>query len=288
MAGMFNDLGKAVGPDMPNQKEDVKLVQKWLSRWSRNPWISQLGENAFDAQTRSALENFQRRVMRQTMPSGVVRPRDATAKRLSNPPGTCPGNRKLSLPPRTDFAPLAEEDYQEAAEELECEVRAIKAVANVESYGSGFDYRQRPRILFEQHLFNKYTNRQYSKSHPDLTHEKPKGKGSNSDQWKRLKAAYALNASAALQATSWGKFQLLGRNFNDSGFPLIELFVAAMCASEKAQLEAFVTFIKADQARLEGLQKKNWPQFARYYNGSDYRKWNYDVNIKAAYDKLGK
>ncbi len=286
MAAMFNDLSEAVGPGMPNRKEDVKLVQQWLSRWSRNPWISYLGENAFDAQTRLALENFQRRVMRQTMPSGVVRPRDTTAKRLSNPPGVYPGNRPLFLPLRTDFRSLTEEDYREAALELDCEVRAIKAVAKTESRGAAFDFRQRPTILFEPAKFHLYSGYHFVRSHPNLQLVN-KHYGGPEQQWKRLEEAYGLDAQAAILATSWGKFQTMGFNYFQAGFAMLEVFLTAMCASEKAQLDAFVAFIKYSKERLKGLQKKNWAEFAKYYNGDNYRENNYDVVMRNNYDKLG-
>ncbi|AZA64465.1 DUF3380 domain-containing protein [Chryseobacterium carnipullorum] len=56
---------------------------------------------------------------------------------------------------------LTEQDYINAAKELGCEVAAIKAVAEVESRGSGFLSSGEPKILFERHRFYKYTNGKY-------------------------------------------------------------------------------------------------------------------------------
>ena len=61
-----------------------------------------------------------------------------------------------------------------------------------------------------------------------------------------------------------------------------------MCDSEKKQLEAFTFYIKANPRTLHGLRNKDWAEFARYYNGVNYFKSNYDGRIEAAYETLGK
>ena len=48
---------------------------------------------------------------------------------------------------------LTENDFKEAAVMLRCEVAAVKAVAEVESLGSGFLSDGSPKILFEGHIF---------------------------------------------------------------------------------------------------------------------------------------
>ncbi|WP_262919099.1 N-acetylmuramidase family protein [Niabella hibiscisoli] len=48
---------------------------------------------------------------------------------------------------------LTEKDFQDAARQLNCEVAAIKAVAEVESKGDGFLPTGEPKILFERHIF---------------------------------------------------------------------------------------------------------------------------------------
>ena len=49
---------------------------------------------------------------------------------------------------------LTIKDYQKAAKELNCEVAAIRAVAEVESLKGGFLPDGRPKILFERHVFH--------------------------------------------------------------------------------------------------------------------------------------
>ncbi len=104
------------------------------------------------------------------------------------------------------------------------------------------------------------------------------------DQYDRLERAYALDQHAALKATSWGAFQILGENFSDAGHPSVESFVRAMCSSVEEQGDAFVAFIKADAVKLKALQQKDWATFARRYNGPTYKKNKYDTTLQRNYD----
>jgi hypothetical protein len=61
---------------------------------------------------------------------------------------------------------LTEQDFERAAKRLRCEKAAIKAVANTESAGKGFYADGFPVILFERHLFRKFTQGRYSKQFP--------------------------------------------------------------------------------------------------------------------------
>src|SRR5262245_54985600 len=54
-------------------------------------------------------------------------------------------------------AALTEEDYTNAAKSLGCEVATVKAVAEVETAGDGFDANHRPAILYERHVFARNT-----------------------------------------------------------------------------------------------------------------------------------
>lgn len=142
---------------------------------------------------------------------------------------------------------ITEDDYKNAAKELGCEVNVIKAIAKVESGGrSGYDKKNRPLILYERHVFARNTKPpgKYNQSNSDLSYNvgyklKKKGNkasvdelkrnyyaGSSDENYKRLAKAYALDKKAALKACSWGKFQILGENFQTCGYPSVESFVA--------------------------------------------------------------
>jgi len=197
---------------------------------------------------------------------------------------------------------ISENDWEVAAKELSCEVAAIKAVAQVESGPLGAYWKPGwPTILFERHLFSKHSGRRFDKSNPDISSStlyrfaKPAEKKGGLkddmyawtpvDNYARLERAYALDATAALKSPSWGRFQVLGQNHKDAGYPAsVQDYVKAMCTSEKEQLVAFVRFLKADARLLDGIRKRDWKGFAAAYNGVNYAMFNYDARLSNAYD----
>lgn len=180
---------------------------------------------------------------------------------------------------------LTEQDYIYAAKELNCEVAAIKAVSEVESRDGGFQEDGKPKILFERHKFHQFTGGKYSKDHPDISNERAGGYSRN--EHLRLEKAAKLDRNNALKSASWGKYQIMGFNFNLVGFSTLQDFINAMYKSESEQLKAFVKFIKANKLDDE-LREKRWADFARIYNGRNYHINNYDVKMANAYKKFSK
>lgn len=184
-------------------------------------------------------------------------------------------------------APLTDQDYQRAALELNCELPAIKAVAEVESRGEGFLSDGRPVILFEAHKFSFYTGGKYDQSHPQIsssTWNKKLYKG-GAGEHDRLNIAIELDRRAALMSASWGRFQIMGFNFALAGFVGVEEFVAAMQESEARHLEAFVQIVRSFDLEDE-LRRKDWAGFARIYNGQSYRANRYDHKMREAYRRF--
>ena len=191
---------------------------------------------------------------------------------------------------------LTESDFKEAAEMLNCDVAAIKAVAEVESSGNGFLSDGRVKILFEGHQFHKHTKGAYTASHPTICYKawtkQHYTKGPNADvrgagELARLEQAMSLDREAALKSASYGKFQIMGFNFGSCDFENVEDFYEAMQASEGAQLKAFCCFIKANN--LDGhLRKHRWASFARGYNGPAYAENKYDKKLATAHAKYSK
>jgi hypothetical protein len=182
---------------------------------------------------------------------------------------------------------LTEQDYINAAKDLGCEVAAIKAVAEVESRGSGFLPNGEPKILFERHRFYKYTNGGYTKSHPDICNKTPGGYGKESEQHAKLQRAALLNRDAALMSCSWGKFQVMGDNWKSLGYSTLQQFVNKMYESEAGHLDAFVRYIKVNGLQRH-IKNKNWAEFAKGYNGPGYKINHYDVKMAVAYKNYSK
>lgn len=212
---------------------------------------------------------------------------------------------------------LTEKDFEWAAQQLNVEVAAIKAVDAIESRGAGFYADGQPTILFERHVFSDLTDHKYDKSHPDISNKIAGGYGSASgeNQHSRLQKAVKLNAKVekitkvvneklqcklveedievlvnrdpALMSASWGRFQIMGFNYKKAGFKDLQSFINAMYIDEVEQLKAFVNFLKSTGLD-KPLRAKNWAAFAKGYNGPGYAKNAYDVKLKQAYEKFSK
>jgi hypothetical protein len=187
---------------------------------------------------------------------------------------------------------LTDADFARAAKELNVEVAAIRAVAEVEASGSGFLPDGRPAILYEAHIFHKHSKGAHAaaKDRRGVKLSSPKWDRSlygaaGAAQHDRLEDAARLNFDAAHKSASWGAFQILGENHIAAGHPTIQSFVEAMRSGAPAHLDAFVSFIKAN--KLDGaLRSKNWAAFARGYNGPGYAANKYDVKMAQAYAKF--
>ena len=169
------------------------------------------------------------------------------------------------------------------AKQLDCDVAAVSAVAEVETRGDPFDDEGRPRILFERHIFHRVTDGAFDQSHPNVSAPTPYEKyGSFDEQYDKLAEAMTADASAAFKAASWGRFQILGVNFRAAGFERVEDMVAAFCDSEDAHYHAFAEFVESNNL-VGALRAKNWARFARRYNGPGYRANRYDEKMARAY-----
>jgi hypothetical protein len=188
--------------------------------------------------------------------------------------------------------PLTMPDFIAAAESLMCEVPAIQAVSDVESVGNGFLADGRCKILFEGHQFHRLTGGKYSKDHPAISYPRwdqtKYAKGQDDQErgareWDRLNDAANLDRNAGYMSASWGRFQIMGFNYGIVGFTTITDFIAAMMeGSERNHLLAFVEYVR--HAGLDDeIRAKEWPAFARRYNGVLWQKNNYATKLARAY-----
>lgn len=187
---------------------------------------------------------------------------------------------------------MTEQDFANAAALLRCDVAAIKAVADVESSGDGFLKDGRLRVLFEGHVFHKYTRGLYASTHPTLCHPKwtranyckgnPEQRGAG--ELARFEAAKALDPEAAMMSCSIGRFQVMGFNFKACGYPSVQAMWSALAVDEAAHLMAFCQFVIA--SKLDGaLRNHQWVTFARGYNGPGYATNRYDAKLKEAHKR---
>jgi hypothetical protein len=190
---------------------------------------------------------------------------------------------------------LSDENFREAAVLLGCDIPAVKAVAEVEGSGCGFLIDRRPKVLFEGHKFAQFTRNRHNATAPEISYltwdRKRYASGSNADErgkgeWERLMYAMEFDLSAALMSASWGRFQIMGFNAHPSGYTDIIDFAIAMATDERLQLIAFVNYLRSTGLDDE-LQRHDWTNFARLYNGPRYYDNQYHTKLATAWKKHG-
>lgn len=186
-------------------------------------------------------------------------------------------------------AEVTEDEYREVAAALEIEYAALRAVVSVESSGNGFLSTGEPTILFERHWMYKLLKQKgITPVISSVCNPTPGGYRGGAYEHQRLQEAVKIDRDAALQACSWGEFQIMGFHWKTLGYESLQAFVNAMFHSEHSQLDAFVRFVKANPVLLKALRTKNWVVFARVYNGPAYAKNQYDVKLARAYERWSK
>lgn len=189
---------------------------------------------------------------------------------------------------------LTEQNFQDAAKRLGVPVAAIKAVTKVESKGEGFmtlpgSSTKVPVILYERHIMDRLLKAKgrVITDQPDLVNPTPGGYGKYSEQPAKLERAARIDRECALQSCSWGLFQIMGFHWQAIGYPSLQAFVNAMYKDEASHLDAFVRFLSINPSMLDALRRRDWPAFARAYNGPGYRTNAYDVKLQQAYNEAG-
>jgi hypothetical protein len=189
---------------------------------------------------------------------------------------------------------LSQDDLDHAASVLRVEPAAIKAVYEVEAGGAGF-LGLRPKLLFEGHVFWRRIAdggrdpQTLAHGNEDILYEKWTAAHylGGLREYARLDRARRIDPVAADESASWGLFQIMGHNHAAAGFADVAGFVAAMNRCESAHLDAFAAFLvdtlDNGKSLRDWLAARDWPRFARAYNGPGYRKNRYDEKLAQAY-----
>lgn len=258
-----------------NSKGELVLLMQELLTKTGYPVAT---DGTFGKKTEEAVMNFQRE--NNLVVDGIVGPKTWTML-----------NHVASIAvKRMAKTFLSEADLQEAADTLGIELATIKAVNEVESSGRGFLANGEVKILFEGHVFwdrlkkKGKDPKKLKEGNEDILYPKQTYDYYGMDQHARLIKARKIDPSIALESASWGLFQIMGFNHKAAGYSSVQAFVTDMKKSEGRQLQAFVSFIKAN--KMDGhLKRKDWAKFASRYNGTGYKKNKYDTKLAAAYKK---
>jgi hypothetical protein len=201
------------------------------------------------------------------------------------------------LPTSTPGPPLlSDTDYTNTAATLGVDVPALKAVAQVESAGSGFGDDGRPIIRYELHRFQAKTHRRFHQTHPHLSQPSWHAgdryhNGTQDREYSLLYNAMLLKyhgdhaIEEAIESCSWGKFQIMGENWSSLGWSSALEFASDIYVSEANQLGAFVSFIQVN-GLVPALRKHQWATFAAGYNGPAYADNDYDGRLERAFHRL--
>lgn len=177
----------------------------------------------------------------------------------------------MKYPWTGEAVPSSRADMAAAALSLGCDIPAMEAVWEVESSGNEFDPDDAslPRRFEPHKLPNSPLNWRDSL------------RISEYDRGNLFAAAYSKSPETALRATSWGAPQIMGENFRAAGFDSAMSMVKAMANSGRAQIFAFVSFVKANGLDTH-LRAHDWYKFAVGYNGTGQPEV-YAKKMEAAY-----
>lgn len=192
---------------------------------------------------------------------------------------------------RRDARTLCQGDMEVVAERLGVPVASVMAINEVESQGQGFLANGLPVVLFERHVMYHQLQEAgldadgLSKRYPELINPQRGGYRARPQEWYRLGLAREINAPCANNSASWGAFQIMGYHWERLGYESQDDFVSSMATGEAYQLAAFRRFIEADPALHKALKARKWADFARLYNGPDYKTNLYDIKLQRAYER---
>lgn len=187
-------------------------------------------------------------------------------------------------------APAAtDEGIAAIAQRLGCAIRQLRTVGRVESSGSGFDASGRPKLLFERHLFYRFTKGRFG----GASYSNPERGGYDQDSWDKLTRAACLDPEAAFASASWGRFQVLGAHAGGPTYPgMLDLrysspleLAYSTVKSEAAHFELLARYV--EEAGLKDALKKlstnpdDCRAFAAGYNGSGYEAQGYHTKLAA-------
>jgi len=181
------------------------------------------------------------------------------------------------------------------ADRLKVPAAALLAVAEVESAGrTSVPVRggREPLIRFEGHYFDRFLRgskrtkaRKLGLAHPKAG--RVKNPRAQSRRWDILDRAIAIDRTAALSSCSWGLGQVMGSHWQWLSYGSADALVEEARNGVAGQVELMARFI--EKSGLDAaLRKRDWPTFARRYNGPAYRRNKYDTKMAQAYERYRK
>jgi hypothetical protein len=183
---------------------------------------------------------------------------------------------------------LTKEDLLNLAHLSNIDEALLKAFMEVESSGSGFDSQDRPKMLFEPHLFfrNLRTTPEAQKKavSQKIAYQTWGTLRYPSDSYPSLIKAVVVNKEAALMSASWGLSQILGSNHKLIGYATVHEMIEKFKESEYNHVLGMIRFLE-NRKIIDDLRNHNWAEVARVYNGPSYAAHQYHTKLEKAYLK---
>lgn len=179
---------------------------------------------------------------------------------------------------------ITDTQIRKLAEKAGWDYAVLKAIIEVESGGIGFSRLTGKIIIqFEPAWFKrKYENwKKFSVGYTWFYN----GVSDQAAEWKAFNSAFYIDANAAMESTSIGMMQVMGFHWKDLGFDSVGAMWDFAKESEANQIELAIRFIKNNVKLERAVINKDFPTVAYYYNGSGYKKYNYDVRLLKAWLK---
>ena len=182
------------------------------------------------------------------------------------------------------------QEIAEAARAAGIDPAALLSVVEVESAGKFFARvkgRDEPLIRFECHYFDRRLKEEQRGAAREAGLASPiAGKVPNprqqEERWELLDRAAAFSRPAALESVSWGIGQIRGAHWKSLGFGSVEEMVKLARSGAAGQIRLLVLFLEKN-GLIPLLNARDWPAFARRYNGPAYRRYAYDTKLASAY-----
>lgn len=178
------------------------------------------------------------------------------------------------------------EEISAFARRLGGSMKQVRAVAQVESAGGGFNEDGQPKALYERH----YAWKRLRIKIPFLSDPSPGGytidadKDGICDSWEKIADLALRSPLAAFESASFGKFQIMGAWAAKLGYGNAVEFAYALSRSEAAHYEALCRYIEVfggvGKFRALSPNPAACRPFAEFYNGP--RQKGYDVRLARA------
>jgi len=193
------------------------------------------------------------------------------------------------------LAPETRAALIDVARAFDLDPAALAAVASIESNlvaHAMIDGRAEPLIRFEGHYFDRRLSGAAQAEARAAGLASPtagaiRNPPSQAARWSMLARARAIDARAADESTSWGMGQVMGAYWAWLGFGSVQALVAEARSGAQGQLRLMARYIeKAGLAAA--LARRDWPAFARGYNGPGFARNAYDVKLASAHARFAR